>query len=193
MDDTSEDAAPKPGGSCSIRERFPDLLREFKRIARQMLRKLPAPSVAADDLVSEAYLKLLHEEARRLQGNRSDLASKPDAVLKACFGMACRDVMSVRWHKRRRRREVGPMPEGAAMGLSQFDLADIDEMLSVLAASKPETARVVEVRVYGGLTVAECAEVFGMAPRTVDRHWALGKAWIRRQLLGRSQPDVGGG
>lgn len=187
MTDDPRPPIPPPDDPPGLRERFPELMREFRAIARRMLRRLPAPSIASDDLVSEVYLKLLREEARRLSNNHSNLGSKTDPALKACFGMACRDVLSVRWRKRERRREVDLNGEPQGAPLSQFDLADIDEMLSVLATSKPEMARVVELRVFGDLTVSECADVLGIAPRTVDRHWAVGKAWIKRELSDR--PD----
>ncbi|MGE3174600.1 MAG: ECF-type sigma factor [Planctomycetota bacterium] len=186
-------AVPGPEPSApGVRERFPDLVQEFRRIAAALLRKLPAPSLVADDLVAEAYLKMLREESRRVHARRSGLGTKPDSVLKACFGAACRDVMAMRWRKRGRRRETGlatETPGGDAA--AQFDLADVHDLLAVLAAHRPETAQIVEARVFGGLTVPECAELFGVSPATVDRRWALARAWIRQQLRAGAAPETG--
>ena len=178
-----DDAHQEPGDQIPcLRERFADLIQEFQRIARTLLLKLPAPSVASGDLVNEAYLKLVREETRRLGSNRSGFDTKSDAILKSCFGAACRDVMSVRWRKRERRREVRLDFEARGDGLSQFDLADIDELLRTLAVYKPELAQIVEARVFGGLTVRECSELFAVSPATVDRRWRLGRTWIRQEL-----------
>jgi DNA-directed RNA polymerase specialized sigma24 family protein len=42
----------------------------------------------------------------------------------------------------------------------------------------------VELRFFGGLTVDEAAAVMGVAPATVDRDWALARAWLFRELGG---------
>lgn len=184
MADGEGPAAPIRG----LRERFPELIRDFRSIASALLRKMPAPSLLSDDLVNEAFLKLLREEQRRLQAKRSDLGSKSDIELKACFGIACRDVMSVRWHKRRRRHEVGVSAEEQRDARRDFDLAEIHEMLSTLATIKPDIAEIVEARIFWDLTVRECSELFAVSPATVDRRWAVGRAWIRRQLTDRPEP-----
>lgn len=62
------------------------------------------------------------------------------------------------------------------------DLMAVDEALNSLAAIDLQQSRVVELRVFGGLTVEETAEVLGVSPRTVKREWSMAKAWLHRQL-----------
>jgi RNA polymerase sigma factor (TIGR02999 family) len=62
------------------------------------------------------------------------------------------------------------------------DLLDLNEALNSLAAMDPQQTRVVELRVFGGLTVEETAEALGISPRTVKREWSMAKAWLHRQL-----------
>ena len=38
------------------------------------------------------------------------------------------------------------------------------------------------MRMLGGMTVAEVAEVTGRAPRTIDRDWRAARAWLELQL-----------
>ena len=64
----------------------------------------------------------------------------------------------------------------------------LDEALSRLAAIDPEQARIVELRYFGGLTVEETAEVIGLSPATVKRHWAMARAWLKQALEGGA-PD----
>jgi len=42
--------------------------------------------------------------------------------------------------------------------------------------------KVVELRFFGGLTVAETAEVLGVSPETVHRDWKVAKVWLLREL-----------
>jgi RNA polymerase sigma factor (TIGR02999 family) len=62
------------------------------------------------------------------------------------------------------------------------DLLTLNEALNGLAAIDPQQSRVVELRVFGGLTVEETAEALGVSPRTVKREWSMAKAWLHRQI-----------
>lgn len=165
-----------------IRERFPDLIHDFRVIAGTLLDKFPAPSLASGDLLNEGFLRLLGEEANRRMRTRSELGSKSDRELKACFGAACKDVIFKRYGKRRRRRETVLEVEPERKGVTEFDIIEASELLLVLEACEPLQAHVVEARVFGGLTLEECAEVFGVSLRTVNRRYQEGLDWIARQL-----------
>jgi DNA-directed RNA polymerase specialized sigma24 family protein len=39
-----------------------------------------------------------------------------------------------------------------------------------------------ELRFFAGLTIDEAAEALGVSPATVEREWAMAKAWLYRQL-----------
>ena len=62
------------------------------------------------------------------------------------------------------------------------DLLSLNEALNSLAAIDPQQSRVVELRVFGGLTVEETAEALRISPRTVKREWSMAKAWLHRQI-----------
>jgi len=57
-----------------------------------------------------------------------------------------------------------------------------DEAFQRLEAEQPQIAEVVRLRFFAGLTVAETATVLGVAPRTVNNHWAYARAWLAREL-----------
>jgi RNA polymerase sigma factor (sigma-70 family) len=46
----------------------------------------------------------------------------------------------------------------------------------------PRKGQVVEMRFFGGLSVAETAEVLKVSKETVMRDWKLAKSWLRREL-----------
>ena len=73
-----------------------------------------------------------------------------------------------------------------AGGEQSFDILALDTALEKLAALDPEQARLVELRFFGGLTVEETAEAMSISPATVKRHWAVARAWLARELEGRS-------
>ena len=58
----------------------------------------------------------------------------------------------------------------------------LDEALKKLEGVDAAQARIVELRFFGGLTVAEVAEVMDLSKRTVEREWAMIRAWLRQEL-----------
>ena len=62
----------------------------------------------------------------------------------------------------------------------------VDEALKRLAEHDPDQARVVELRFFGGLSVEETAHVMERSARTVKREWRMAKAWLFRELQGRT-------
>jgi len=58
----------------------------------------------------------------------------------------------------------------------------LDEALTRLANEDSETAEVVKLRYFAGLTIEETASALGISVQTVNRHWAYARAWLFRQL-----------
>ena len=69
-----------------------------------------------------------------------------------------------------------------AQGRGAVDVEALDQALTRLAEIDPDLAHLVELRYFGGLTVEETADALGSSPATVKRHWALARAWLKREL-----------
>lgn len=67
-------------------------------------------------------------------------------------------------------------------GAHEDELIALNEALNRFASRRPRQGRVVECRVFGGMTVAETAEALGISPATVKRDWSLARAWLNREL-----------
>jgi RNA polymerase sigma factor (TIGR02999 family) len=64
----------------------------------------------------------------------------------------------------------------------EAELLDVDIAIQELARLDQQQAKIVELRFFGGLSIAETAEALGISPATVKRDWAVAKTWIRRRL-----------
>jgi RNA polymerase sigma factor (TIGR02999 family) len=62
----------------------------------------------------------------------------------------------------------------------------VDAALEQLARWDARQARVVELKFFAGLTVDEIARVLDVSPKTVKRDWSMARAWLQRQIEGRS-------
>jgi len=66
----------------------------------------------------------------------------------------------------------------------QVDLIALDEALTELAGRWPEKCKLVELRYFAGLTVAEAARILGLSVATAERHWTFARTWLHNRLKG---------
>lgn len=62
------------------------------------------------------------------------------------------------------------------------DWLAVDQALTQLATRDAASARVVELRLFSGLSVEQIAEVCGSSTATVGRQWRFARAWMAAQL-----------
>ena len=136
-------------------------------------------SLQATALVNEAYLRLIDAQRVEWQDRAHFLA------------MAARLMRRILVDHARKRRYLkrggGAVRVTFAESLpvadeSAPDLVALDEALEALMAHDERKARVVELRIFGGLSVEESAVVLKVAPGTVTRDWNFAKSWLRREL-----------
>ena len=129
-------------------------------------------------LVHEAYLKMV--EGNVQLGGRTHML--------AVAAIAMRQVLVDHVRSRKRAKRGGDVvavtldDDVAVAAAADLDVLALDEALEALGALNARQARVVELRFFGGLTVAEAAEALGVSRATVENDWTFAKAWLRRRL-----------
>ena len=63
-----------------------------------------------------------------------------------------------------------------------IDVLDLEDVLKRLGDVDQRQERIVELRFFAGLSVAEIARVLGVSERTVMYDWRMARAWLRAQL-----------
>ena len=71
----------------------------------------------------------------------------------------------------------------------EVDLIRLDDALIQLSARDPRQCQIVELRYFGGLTIPETAGVLAISPATVKRDWLVAKAWLYRELAGKTDDE----
>jgi len=177
------------GGDCAAQEQLiPLVYKELHRLARHYRHRSSAgETLQTTALVNEAYLRLvdIHEVAWR---DRVHFFAVSAQVMRRIL------VDSARARGAQKRGGQAAMAisldpdEMAAPDTDRMaELVALDDALISLAQTDPRRARVVELRVFGGLTMEEAAEVLGLSPQSVRRDWKLAKAWLLRELSRASQ------
>jgi RNA polymerase sigma factor (TIGR02999 family) len=73
------------------------------------------------------------------------------------------------------------------LGISQdptHEMVSLDQALTRLSKLDPRMERVVEMRVFGGMTIREVAHALGVSKRTIDDDWMVAKQWLAHELSG---------
>jgi len=62
------------------------------------------------------------------------------------------------------------------------DALALDDLISRLEREDPQSAGVVRLRFFAGLSIDETAEALNVSPRTVKRNWEFARAWLADAL-----------
>jgi RNA polymerase sigma factor (TIGR02999 family) len=174
---------PSEGGFESDRQALDQLFsatyEELRRLASSVRRGDPSATLTPTALVNEAWLKL---------AGSPGLASVSRLHFKRIAARAMRQVLI----EAARRRTAGKRGGGLAVVTfdealdqpvtSAEDLLALDEALDDLARISPRQALMIESRFFGGLDVAETAELLGVSEATILRDWRATKAWLAQEL-----------
>jgi len=182
-------------------------------VARLMASFRQGDHDAAGRLVELFYPELRRIAAARMRAERTDHTLQPTAVVhqlylelvkvkalrpataggadeeKAAFlGLAAYLMKRLLIHharplsRRAEKVELADLPTpGSATGHS---LLEIDDVLNRLAAINPALRRVVELRVFEGLTREEISREMGCGTATVSRHWNFARSWLEEAFAG---------
>lgn len=153
---------------------------ELRRLAGIYLSKeIQGHSLQPTILVHEAYLRLTNQQHIRWQ-NRSHF-----------FGIASQMMRRILVDHARARQASKRNGQEILVELDQVvgvikshgvDVLWLDETLNRLEAIDPRVKQIVELRVFGGFSVEEIAEVLNISVATVGREWRFAKTWLQREL-----------
>lgn len=168
------------GSDSALRELVPVVHAELRRIAhRQMRRERDDHTLQTTALVNEAYVRLIDLTRVRWQDRLHFFAMASRLMRRVLV-----DHARSRQYLKRGGGAVRVSLDEAQCGTDERgpDLVALDDALDALAMVDERKSRVVEMRFFGGLSVAETAEALGVSPETVMRDWRLAKAWLLREL-----------
>lgn len=156
---------------------------ELKVLANALMRReRPGHTLQPTILVHDAWLRLVKVR---------DVDWQDRSHFYAIAARAMRQMLVD--HARRHLAQRRGGGEWTRVSLSEADEAALSEDVEVLAlhdalerlaVQDERAARVVEMRVFGGLKVEQVAQVLGVSPRTVDGDWAVARLWLKRELAG---------
>ncbi len=168
------------GDQSALDELTPFVYNELRNVADAYLRReRPDHTLQATALVNEAYLRLIGQKHSRWEGR------------KHFYGIAARLMRQVLVEHARKHKAEKRGGGHVNVTLEHFedvastldvDILAVHEALERLASFDPQQVRIVELRFFGGLSIDEAAETLGVGHATVEREWAMARAWLRNEL-----------
>ncbi len=168
------------GDDGALEQLTPLIYTDLRRLAGRYMRdEGPDHTLQATGLVHEAYLKLV--DSRRVQWrNRTHLLALAAQLMRRVLVDFARSRSYLKRGGAVRRVEL----DSASHPRQTVDptVAALDDALARLGSHDPRKRCVIELRFFGGLSVAETARALNVAPDTVHRDWRLARAWLVREL-----------
>ena len=168
-------------GDEGLNELLPLVFEELHRLAdHHLARAGPAPTLQPTALVNEAYLRFKTSHIRGFQ-DRVHFFAFASQVIRSVLVDHARARQS---QKRGGDEARVPLSEalGVRTGLDIETVLSLDQALCRLEGSHPRQSRVLELHLFGGLTLDEITEVLEVSRSTVERDWALGRRRLARDL-----------
>lgn len=159
---------------------LPLVYQELRKLAAaKMASEKPGQTLQATALVHEAWLKIAGDGNEHFANRRHFFQAAAGAMQQILIDIA----------RRKQRLKHGANLVGEelhesriAISVPSEELLAVNDALATLALEEPQAAQVVQMRYFVGMTVPEIAVALDLAPRTVDRHWAFARAWLKRAL-----------
>lgn len=177
------------GSPHAAEELLPLVYNELRRLAH---RKMAAERVdhtgQATGLVHEAYIRLVDVETPPHWNGRGHFYAAAAEAMRRILIESARRRSAVK-----RGGEIKRVPLDdvrASEDESSGQALAVDSALSRLADHDPVKAKLVELRYFGGLTIAEAAEAMQISTATANRHWAYARAWLQTEIRSGSDSVI---
>jgi RNA polymerase sigma factor (TIGR02999 family) len=169
------------GDRAALDRLIPIVYGELRRVASNRLSSEGSQTLQTTALVHEVYVRLVDLDRMTLQ-NRTHF-----------FAMAARLMREILVDHARRRHALKRGGDVTVLDLDGVDagvenkvveVLALDEALTALTSLDTRAGRVVELRFFAGLSIAETADALDVSSATVERDWTVAKAWLLQRLSG---------
>ena len=174
----------RSGDAGALDKLMPLVYEGLRKVARRQLhRESPAHTLSSTALVHEVYLRLLQQR---------QLAATDREHFFAIAGQTMRRILVDHARARMRLKRGGdrsvalePVAEDEPALLAPREVGEVlalEAALGRLAKQSERAVRVIECRIFAGLTVEETAQALGLSSKSVQRTWSAATAWLRKEI-----------
>ena len=168
------------GDEAAGNELIAAVYQELRRLAASYLKdERPDHTLQPTALVHELYLKLFSGAEIEWRDRRHFLAVAARQLRRIIVDYA----RNQRAQKRGGLQRKSSIEDAQEIGIPvDARVIELDQALERLEQMDNRSARVVELRYFGGLTENEIGETLQISVATVKRDWEFGRSWLLKEL-----------
>jgi len=171
----------KSGDAAALEHLMPFVYDELREVAKRQLRhESSAHTLTPTALVHEVYLRFVQQR---------QLVATDREHFFAIAGRTMRRILVDHARaQRRQKRGGGERPVELDENAPLLEANEVDEVLALeealerLAGESERAVRVVECRIFAGLTLEETASALSLSSKSVQRTWSAVSAWLRKEI-----------
>ncbi len=168
-------------GDVVAQQHFADLVYEdLRRMAQQLMRREPNGTLQPTALVNEAYLKVFCDASLANAPNRSYFFAAATTAMRRILVDYARQRKSLKRGGEFKRQPLDQILD--VYEEQNIDLIGLDEALVQLEKLSPRQAKIVQLRWFAEMTVAEVSELLDVSISTVEHEWRAARAFLKWQL-----------
>lgn len=169
------------GDSGALDRLMPKVYKELRAVAQRHMNHEGTSTLQATALVNEAYL--------RFAGMKAEFNDRVHFFAVAA-GLMRRILVDRARRKRAQKRGGNDFPvvlDDVPMAARPTDdLLALDQALKQLAERDERKAKVLELRLFGGLTIEETSRAMDLSHASVERDLRTAKAWVTQRMKSSS-------
>ena len=168
------------GDASAAASLMPLVYGELRALAQSYFQlERPDHTLEPTGLVHEAFVRLIDQTRVKWRSRAHFFAVAATAMRRILADHARRHRAAKRGAGQKRvPLTTLPTPSGGSLVV----LVDLDDVLERLASLDARQYKIVELRFFGGLTVAQVAEVLSVSKTTVESEWRMVRAWLSAEL-----------
>tara|TARA_R110002072_G_scaffold46591_10_gene129187 strand:- start:219348 stop:219908 length:561 start_codon:yes stop_codon:yes gene_type:complete len=168
------------GDAVAIDALLPAVYDELRQIAQSQLRRESVAPLEPTALVHEVYLRMVDQTVAGIEDR---------AHFRGLCARVMRQVLVDHARKKHAQKRDAAREETLSTSFDAVDakadalpILDLDAALERLHDLDARKAKVVEMRCFGGLSMAEVAAALAVSLRTVEADWFFARAWLKAEL-----------
>ena len=174
----------EPTGRDSSEDLLPEVYAELRRLAQyKMQSEQGMQTLSATALVHEAYMRISKDNGRGQWENERHF-----------FGAAAEAMRRILIDRARAKQQIKRGGDQYRVDLEEAELVApapdeelllVDEALEELESTDPESAELIKLRYFAGMTWEEISSALGVPDRTIRRRWTYTRAWLQERIKRR--------
>ena len=152
---------------------------DLRRVASRYFNgESPGHTLQPTAVVHEAFLRIANEDSKKWKSRAHFLATAATIMRRLLVDHARRKGSAKRGGGLQRITLNFSDGDRGRQSV-ESDILEVHEALSQLEEVDERLAQVVELRFFGGLTIAEVASTLEVSTTTIENDWSQAKAWLK--------------